>query len=111
MSEIPKDTEGCSQWIHELYQRKDKVYDHFVRHDTFEGYGLPRVKLPRNYDDLLIELAWILVIGVPSVFYLVKFLWTSSLLAQLIFVFLIFLGKNTSNERWHIHRSIDRSFL
>jgi hypothetical protein len=93
ISEIPKDTEGCSNWVHELYREKDKAYDYFVRHGTFEGNGLPRVEIPRNYYDLLIELGWMLIIGVPSIIYLFKFFWTSSLLAQFIIVILICLGK------------------
>jgi len=95
VSEIPKDAEGCANWVHELYQKKDKVYDYFVDNDTFEGNGLPRVEIPRNYYDLLIEIAWMLIIGVPTILYLFKFLWTSSLLTQLIFVIIIILGNYT----------------
>ncbi|CAF0979391.1 unnamed protein product [Rotaria sordida] len=91
-SEIPQDTEGCSNWVHQLYQEKDKIYDYFLKHGTFEGNGLPRIEIQRNYYDLLIELAWMLIIGVPSLIYLFKFLWTSSLLAQLAFVALIFIA-------------------
>ncbi|CAF1052840.1 unnamed protein product [Rotaria sp. Silwood1] len=89
VSEIPQDTEGCNNWVHELYQEKDKIYDYFVNHGTFEGNGLPRIEIQRNYYDLLIELAWILIIGVPSLIYFFKLLWISSLLIQLIFVALI----------------------
>ncbi|CAF1528436.1 unnamed protein product [Rotaria magnacalcarata] len=89
VSKIPQDTEGCNNWVHELYQEKDKIYDYFVNHGTFEGNGLPRIEVPRNYYDLLNELAWILIIGVPSLIYLFKFLWTSSLLVRLMFVILI----------------------
>lgn len=92
VSEIPQDTEGCNNWVHELYQEKDKIYDYFVNHGTFEGNGLPRIEVPRNYYDLLNELAWILIIGVPSLIYLFKFLWTSSLLVRLMFVILIGVG-------------------
>ena len=99
MSEIPKDTEGCGNWVHELYQGKDKIYDYFVRHDTFEGNGLTRVEIPRNYNDLLIELTWILIIGVPSIIYLSKFLWTSSFIAQLIFIIVIILGNYENLNR------------
>ncbi|CAF2446903.1 unnamed protein product [Rotaria sp. Silwood2] len=89
VSKIPQDTEGCNNWVHELYQEKDKIYDYFVNHGTFEGNGLPRIEIQRNYNDLLIEIAWILIIGVPSLIYLFKFLWTSSFLVQLVFAALI----------------------
>lgn len=92
VTEIPKDTEGSSNWVHKLYREKDEIYDYFVRHDTFEGNGLPRIDIPRNYSDLFIQLTWMVIIGVPSIIYLFKFLWTSSFLAQIIFVIIIFLA-------------------
>jgi len=93
VSEIPQDTEECSNWVHKLYQEKDEIYDYFVKHGTFEGLSRPRIEIQRNYYDLLIELTWILIIGVPSVIYLLKFLLTSSYLAQIIFIILICIGK------------------
>ena len=92
ISQIPTDTEGCDQWVHNLYQEKDRIYDYFVRHNTFEGHGLRRIVIPRNYWDLIIELIWIVIIGVPSIYYLFQFLWTSSLLAQLIVAILVVLA-------------------
>ena len=93
VEQIPKDTNECANWIHKLYQEKDEIYDTFVRHDTFENHGLTRIEIPRNCYDLLIELGWISIIGLPSIYYLIKFLCTSSLLAQLIFLFLTIVGK------------------
>ena len=93
MSEIPQETEACSNWVYRLYEEKDKIYDYFVQHGTFEGRGLPRTEIVRNYSDLFIELSWILIIGVPSLVYLFKFLWTSSVFVQLILIILICLGK------------------
>ncbi|CAF1055730.1 unnamed protein product [Adineta ricciae] len=92
IADIPTDTDGCSDWVHKLYQEKDQIYDYFLRHDTFEGNGLVRVEIPRNYKDLLIELTWMIIIGIPSVIYLCKFLWTSTFLAQFIFVILVILA-------------------
>jgi len=89
VSSIPQDTDGCNQWVHQLYQDKDRIYDYFVQHGTFEGNGLPRVEIRRNLYDLIIELTWMALIGIPSLIYLLKFLSTSSVLAQLIFVILV----------------------
>ncbi|CAF3249312.1 unnamed protein product [Rotaria socialis] len=89
ISEIPTDTEGSSNWVHELYREKDKIYDYFAQHGTFEGNGLPRLETSRNYYDLLIELGWIMIIGIPSIIYFFQFLWTSSILAKFIFVIII----------------------
>jgi hypothetical protein len=93
VSKIPQNTEECSKWIHQLYREKDEIYDYFVNHGTFEGRGLPRIEIQRNYYDLFIELAWMLIIGVPSLIYLFKLFWTSSFFAEFIFIILIFLGK------------------
>ncbi|CAF3962053.1 unnamed protein product [Rotaria sp. Silwood2] len=38
LTEIPKDINGCNNWVHKLYAEKDIIYDYFARHDTFEGY-------------------------------------------------------------------------
>ncbi|CAF4341198.1 unnamed protein product [Rotaria sp. Silwood2] len=56
ISQIPYEDEvKCAQWLHELFQEKDRIYDHFVRYDTFEGFGLLKVPSVRNYYDILIE--------------------------------------------------------
>ncbi|CAF4348229.1 unnamed protein product, partial [Rotaria magnacalcarata] len=54
--------------------------------------GINRVTIPRNYYDLLIQLGWVIIVGIPSICYLTKFLWTSSLIAQFIFLILIILA-------------------
>ena len=98
LSDIPTDTEGCNDWVHNLYQEKDQIYDYFDRHNTFEGHSLQRIEIPRNYYDLIIQIFWMIIIGVPSIIYLVNFLWTSTFLAQMIFVIIIALGKVTNFE-------------
>ena len=90
---IPTDTEGCSRWLYKLYEEKDKVFDYFARHDTFDGKGLPRTVIPRNKQDLFIVLGWFTVIGIPSIIYFVKFLLTSSLVSQLILIVFLCIGK------------------
>lgn len=89
VAQIPKDTNGCNDWVHQLYREKDEIYDYFVRHDTFDGCGLSRVELPRNRLDLFIELFWIITIGIPSLFYFFRLFVTSSLIGQMIFLFVI----------------------
>ena len=61
------------------------MYDHFVRHDTFDGLGLPRVPIARNLSDLCVVLFWLLVIGVPSLFWFVQFVLNSSFYGKVIF--------------------------
>ena len=110
MPEIPQDTEGCNDWLHELYRDKDRIYDYFVEHGTFAGRDLPCIEIQRNYYDLIIELAWMLVLGVPSVVYLFRFLWTSSLLAQVIFFIVLCCGKQVSEHQNWILRCVISPF-
>lgn len=91
IEQIPKDTDGCSNWVHQLYQEKDEIYDYFAQHNTFDGNGLTRVEIPRNYSDFLIELGWIVTVGIPSLIYLLKILLSSSVLVQATFLVIIFL--------------------
>ena len=101
ISEIPTDNEECSRWIHQLYYEKDQIFDYFDQHDTFEGNGLPRVEIPRNYYDLSIELAWNIIIGIPSIIYFFKLLWTSSFFTQLILLIIICIGMFSSTDKLH----------
>ncbi|CAF0861640.1 unnamed protein product [Didymodactylos carnosus] len=90
VTEIPyEDEKKCAEWLHKLFQEKDQIYDYFDKHKTFEGLDLPKVYVPRNYNDLIIELFWTIVIGIPSIFLLIRFLWTSSLTAQIIFLVIV----------------------
>ncbi|CAF4176551.1 unnamed protein product [Rotaria sordida] len=92
LSQIPKDTNGCNNWIYKLYKEKDQIYDYFIHDDTFEDNGLARVEIQSNYYDLLIEISWMIIIGIPSIFYLIKFLWTSSFIGQFIFLIVVILA-------------------
>lgn len=84
MSEIPQDSEACAAWVHQLYREKDDIFDHFAKNDTFEGKGLPRYEIPRNYSDLMVVLGWMVVIGVPSIIYFIKFILTSSIFSIIV---------------------------
>ncbi|CAF4401389.1 unnamed protein product [Rotaria sp. Silwood2] len=50
LTEIPKDTNGCNNWVHKLYAEKDIIYDYFARRDTFEGYDLARAEIQLTID-------------------------------------------------------------
>ena len=105
VSEIPyQDEAKCSDWLHRLFQEKDRVYDHFVQHDTFDGLGLPRLSIGRNIYDLGIELFWLLVIGVPSLFWLVRFVFNSSLYGKIIFGVIIVIAYGALE--WMINKSV-----
>lgn len=68
---------------------QDRVYDHFVQNDTFDGLGVPQVPLNRNLTDFFIQLFWLVAIGIPSLFWFFKFILFSSILAKLIFAVIL----------------------
>ncbi|CAF3968300.1 unnamed protein product [Adineta steineri] len=67
ISEIPYDDEKkCANWLQEVFQEKDRMFEYFDQHDTFEGFGIPQVSISQNYSDLLYSLFWLITIGFPS---------------------------------------------
>jgi len=91
ISNIPiEDETKCAEWLHKLFQEKDKVFEYFLTHKTFNGRGLPMTNnLKRKSQDLIIELLCLFFVGIPSIVLLVIFLWTSSLQSQIILVTLV----------------------
>ncbi|UJR37542.1 hypothetical protein I4U23_030244 [Adineta vaga] len=93
VSQIPyEDEKQCAQWLHELFQEKDRIYDHFLRHDTFDGLGVPKVPLNRSYTDIAVEIFWLIVIGIPSLKWFIQFLLVSTWSAKIIFALVILIG-------------------
>ncbi|XP_014676006.1 PREDICTED: 1-acyl-sn-glycerol-3-phosphate acyltransferase gamma-like [Priapulus caudatus] len=85
---VPSETEEeCVQWLYELYQNKDKVTEYFKEHDHFEGH---RIKLPKKYSTLIVELVWCLLLSVPLFMYLRRVVTSdSSLPALAVITFLM----------------------
>jgi len=75
--------------MHRLFQEKDRTYDYFTQNNTLEGLDLPELKLERNWTDLCVELFWCIIIGIPSIIWFIKFSFTSTLLAKLIFLTIV----------------------
>ncbi|CAF1000759.1 unnamed protein product [Rotaria sp. Silwood1] len=90
MSEIPyQDDEKCAEWIHKLFQEKDRIYEHFIQHDTFDGLGISQISIPQNYSDLFIQFFWIVTIVIPSLIWLFYFIFNSTLFGKIIFAIII----------------------
>ncbi|CAF2924638.1 unnamed protein product [Rotaria sp. Silwood2] len=94
VSEVPYDDEEKSaQFIHKLFQEKDKVFEHFVQHGTFDGAGNPKASdLKRRKQDLIIELSCLILIGLPSIYLFIQFLLFGSLFSQIIFLCIVMAG-------------------
>lgn len=88
---------------------KDKIFEYFVQHGTFEGAGNPKATdLKRSNQDLIIELSSLILIGLPSIYFLIQFLLYGSLFAKIIFVGIVMIGNCTI---FHLNmRKIVRKF-
>lgn len=67
-----------------------------MKHGTFAGAGNPRAHLPRKNQDLIIEILSLIIIGLPSIYFLIQFLLYASMFSQMIFLLIIFAGKRKS---------------
>ncbi|CAF0837496.1 unnamed protein product [Rotaria sp. Silwood1] len=94
ISEIPyDDDEKSAQFIHKLFQEKDKIFEHFVQHGTFDGAGNPKSSdFKRRKQDLIIELSCLILIGLPSIYLFIQFLLFGSLFSQIIFLCIVIGG-------------------
>ncbi|XP_033211115.1 1-acyl-sn-glycerol-3-phosphate acyltransferase gamma-like [Belonocnema kinseyi] len=76
MSDVPEGDEAAAAWLHELYQRKDRMLASFYETgDYFKTSGVPRLeafKLERRYYSLINTAFWAVVILVPMLYYLIR---------------------------------------
>ncbi|CAB1328036.1 unnamed protein product [Coregonus sp. 'balchen'] len=62
VEEIPEDEKECATWLHELYQRKDALQEHYEKEGSFPG---PTIKPPRRLWTLLNFLFWATLLLTP----------------------------------------------
>ncbi|KAK9512620.1 hypothetical protein O3M35_001004 [Rhynocoris fuscipes] len=84
LDEVPEDEEAAGQWLRELYNKKDRMMDSFLKTgDFFATSGVPRVegvRLPRRYYSLVNMILWAVVTLIPMVYYLTILLTSGSTL-------------------------------
>lgn len=81
LDKVPIDSEGATaDYIHEMYQQKDRAYEYFLQHNTFTGYdsSRPRQFLPPTLLPLYVMSFWMLVIGLPLIYYAASILLSGS---------------------------------
>lgn len=76
LSEVPEGDEAAAAWLQELYQRKDKVSESFIKTgDFFKTSGVPaldRLTFERKIYPLINTAFWWFVVLVPMVCYLIR---------------------------------------
>ncbi|GLG93978.1 Putative lysophosphatidic acid acyltransferase lpaat [Gryllus bimaculatus] len=102
LTEVPEDEEKAAEWLHQLYQRKDRLTDSFFRTgDFFAESGVRRIvpfRLRRRYFSLLNTACWAIAVLVPMMYCLICLLTSGSTLyfsigAGIIAIFFLLLYK------------------
>jgi len=84
LSDIPKDEEGSSQWLYNLYEEKDQLLDSFHKKGKFEHPSLPSfegVSLPPRPYSLFISLGANILVMVPIAYGVLSGGWSTLLIA------------------------------
>lgn len=102
LEEVPEDDEGAAEWLHKLYQKKDRIAESFHETgDLFATSGIPKVDkfmLKKRYYALACTLFWTVVILVPMIYSLINLLLSGSIISfsigvGIIFLFYLFMQK------------------
>lgn len=96
ISDVPDSDDGAAQWLHDLYLKKDRMMESFLRTgDWFSESGVQRVDtftLPRRCYSLINMVGWALVILIPMIYYLTKLITSGSTLYVSIGITIILLS-------------------
>ncbi|CAO1349935.1 unnamed protein product [Diamesa serratosioi] len=102
MTDIPEDEELASQWVQDLFVRKDKLQDSFHTHgDFFKGNDIERlepIEIPRRKTDLFNWLFWISVTLLPILYFILNLILSGKILyfaigSSILFVFYMLMQK------------------
>lgn len=90
-ADIPATDEGMSEWLINLYQEKDELVDHYIKHKRFPDH-VKKVNLPRRYWPDLIVFMWISLLGVPAFFTALYLAWMGAWLTLSVIVVAVFVA-------------------
>ncbi|KAH0950877.1 hypothetical protein HN011_011887 [Eciton burchellii] len=95
IEEVPEGDEAAAEWLHKLYQQKDRMTESFYKTgDFFATSGVPRTDtftLKRRYYSLINTIFWTVVVLVPMLYYLLRLLLSGSIIYFSIGVAIIIL--------------------
>jgi len=94
IEEVPNDEEGAAQWLHKLFQDRDKLMDNYLttgdfvpkdeknkeEYQIYKGYEMFHLK--RRLYTLFLYVFWILITLVPLANFVLRTFFTGSLLAS-----------------------------
>ncbi|KAG6794873.1 1-acyl-sn-glycerol-3-phosphate acyltransferase gamma [Apis mellifera caucasica] len=95
MKEIPEDQEAAAEWLHKLYEKKDRMAESFEKTgDFFATSGVAKVNkitLKRRYYSLINTICWTVIVVVPMIYYLINLFLSGSTIYFSIGIGTIFL--------------------
>ena len=99
VSEIPEDEEKAAQWLHALYQHKDKCLDNFFKYGEFdpnhemeEYKTFEYIEQPRRYYSLINMTCWFVIVCFPLGYFILKLLLSGDYILISLAVVLVLLG-------------------
>jgi lysophosphatidic acid acyltransferase/lysophosphatidylinositol acyltransferase len=105
MSEIPEDDEKAAQWLHQLYQHKDKCLDNFFTYGEFdpkkemkEYEKFEYIEQPRRYYSLINMTCWFVIVCFPLAYYLLKMLLSGDYILISVAISLVLLAYAGMNK-------------
>ncbi|EFN64501.1 1-acyl-sn-glycerol-3-phosphate acyltransferase gamma [Camponotus floridanus] len=97
IEQVPEGDEAAAEWLHKLYQQKDRMAESFYKTgDFFAMSGVPRTDsfmLKRRYYSLINTIFWAIIVLVPMLYYLLRLLLSGTIIYFLIGIAIIFLCK------------------
>ncbi|XP_033321426.2 1-acyl-sn-glycerol-3-phosphate acyltransferase gamma [Megalopta genalis] len=95
LEDVPETDEAAAEWLHKLYQTKDRMAESFINTgDFFATSGVPRTdcfEVNRRPYTLLNTIFWAFIVLVPMLYYLVNLFLSGSTVYFSIGVGIIFL--------------------
>lgn len=94
ISSIPVDDEKkCGLFLYKLYEEKDEIFDVFHRTGSFDSLGVKQQDFKMNRYDLYNAIFWILVILVPTFYYIVvNVVWNGTWTLKITLLISVILG-------------------
>ncbi|KAF3424948.1 hypothetical protein E2986_09400 [Frieseomelitta varia] len=88
LDEVPEDEKGAEEWLHKLYEKKDRMAKSFEETGDFfaisEVPKLERSIIKKRYYSLVNIICWTVVVLTPMLYYLINLLLSGSIIYFLI---------------------------
>lgn len=97
MSEVPQDDAGSAEFIHNLYRKKDELFDVYHKNGTFKSLNISQINKPPNYYDLYLHVMWAILLCTPMLYYLFYIIQNGTLYSNIVLC-LVLVGASVSSK-------------